>query len=78
LGSYFIDVALLLVVEVNANSVLFSAFQNETSIVGLTSIAFQPILDRELCMVGEPLCIVRGEVDDATGLVATLSTVRLA
>jgi hypothetical protein len=62
----------------NANSIFFSTFQNETPIVGLSSITFQPIRYGELGMVGKPLRIVRREVNDTTGLVATLSTVRLA
>ena len=78
LGPNLVDRTLLLLVQMNANSVLFTAFQHITTVKGFPSIAFQPRFDVEASMPGESLSIIGREVNDTAGLVTATSAVRLA
>jgi len=77
LRPHLVDVTLLLIVQVDANPIFFPALEHVSPIVGLPSISLKPRFNRETGMVCQTLCVIRGQVDNATRLIAAFSTVGL-
>lgn len=77
LGSYLVDVALFLIVQVDANPIFFPAFEHVSPVVGLPSVSLKPRFDRKTGMVGQPLGVIRGQVDDASRLIAAFAAIGL-
>ena len=71
LGADFVDVALLTVVEVDANAVFFSALQYITSVEGGPRVPLEPIGNGQFSMSSQTFCIILRQVNDAAGLIAT-------
>ena len=77
LWSDLVNVALFVLVQVDANAVVIPALQNIAAVVGLPSVPLEPCFDRKTGMVGQALGIVGRQVDDSTRFIAALSTVGL-
>ena len=78
LGADFVDVALLTVVQMDANAVIFSALQHETSVESGPCVPLEPIGNGQLSVSSQTFCIIHRQVNDAAGLIATSTTVGLA